>query len=81
MYPEEDRNRQEKLKKIIFELSERLLEDEDMTSHYIDRLRKIYDDGFRHKYSDFFPIILDIRKEGNSYDNDYLMNNLETLDT
>lgn len=81
MFPDEARNRQKLLKEIILELSEKLLEDDDeMTLQYIKRLRKIYQDGFKHKYSDFFPIILDIRKDSNSYVEEYLLDNLESID-
>lgn len=80
MFPDEARNRQDMLKSIILELSERLIDNDDMIEQYLNRLCKIYEDGFRHRYSDFFPIILTIRKNDNSYDNDYLMNNLESMD-
>lgn len=80
MFPDEARNRQDMLKSIILELSERLLDNDDMIEQYLNRLSKIYEDGFKHRYSDFFPIILTIRKNDNSYDNDYLMNNLESMD-
>lgn len=80
MFPDEARNRQELLKNIILELSENLIENDKITLQYIKRLRKIYEDGFRHKYSDFFPIILDVRKDGNSYIKEYLLENLERID-
>lgn len=80
MFPDEARNRQDMLKSIILELSERLLDNDDMIEQYLNRLSKIYEDGFKHRYSDFFPIILTVRKNDNSYDNDYLMNNLESMD-
>lgn len=80
MFPDEARNRQRLLKDIILELSEKLLENDEMILQYIKRLKKIYDDGFRHKYSDFFPIILDIWKDSNSYVKEYLLDNLESID-
>lgn len=81
MFPNEARDRQKLLKDIILELSKELLENNEMILQYINRLRKIYEDGFKHKYSDFFPIILDVWKDGNLYVKEYLMDNLETLDT
>lgn len=80
MFPKEARNRQEMLKNLILELAEKLLENKDMTERYLNRLNKIYEDGFRHRYSDFFPIIITIRNPENTYDNEYLLNNLASLD-
>lgn len=80
MLPEENRDRQERLNQIILELSETVLEAESYTQ-YLNRLNVLYQDNFKHQYSDFFPIILKILEEGNSYDIEYLSNNLDALGT
>lgn len=82
MFPNETRGRQERLRKLIFELSENLLsEDETKIKQILNRLKEIYKDNFKHKYSDFFPIILEIFKEDNEYNIEYLSNNLDKLGT
>jgi len=43
------------------------------------KLDQLYSGKFRHNYSDFFPIILDISREDNDYSIDYLSENLETM--
>jgi len=81
MFPEETRGRQEKLKQIIYELSEELLGDDDQIKQFLNRLVLIYQDNFKHQYSDFFPIILKVYEEDNQYNLDYLSNNLDKLGT
>ena len=80
MLPEESRGRQERLNRIVLELSETMLS-EDSYAQYLNRLNALYQDNFKHQYSDFFPIILNILKEDNSYNIDYLSNNLDALGT
>lgn len=80
MLPEENRGRQERLNQIILELSETVLE-ENAYTQYLNRLNMLYQDNFKHQYSDFFPIILKILEEGNSYNIEYLSNNLDALGT
>lgn len=80
MLPEENRGRQERLNQIVLELSETVLEEKSYTQ-YLNRLNVLYQDNFKHQYSDFFPIILKILEEGNSYDIEYLSNNLDALGT
>ena len=82
MLPEESRGRQEKLGRIIYELSEKLLSDnEDETKQFLKRLQIIYEDGFKHNYSDLFPVITDILREDNEYNIEYLSNNLDRFRT
>ena len=80
MYPEEMRNRQEKLSENIYRLSKKPL-DKDSKEHVeiVNSLKMIYQDGFKHSYSDFFPVLLNIFKEDNDYDKNYLSNNLELI--
>lgn len=80
MLPEENRGRQDRLNQIILELSENML-NEDSYTQYLNRLYALYQDNFKHQYSDFFPIILNILKEDNAYNIDYLSNNLDALGT
>lgn len=82
MFPEESRGRQEKLGNLIYELSKELLEgNKNQIKQFLNRLKVIYKDDFKHKYSDFFPILMDIYKDDNEYNIDYLSNNLNMLET
>lgn len=82
MFPEESRGRQERLINLLFELSEKLLcNDEEQIEQFLNRLNAIYADDFKHKYSDFFPILMKIYEEDNAYNIDYLSNNLDMLGT
>lgn len=80
MYPKESRERQEKLSNEIYELSMRVLNKEE-NEHLgsIHRLQMIYQDSFKHSYSDFFPVLSKIFEEDNEYNVEYLMTNLETI--
>lgn len=80
MYPNEMRSRQERLNGLIIKLSDFVFDEGDnRISQTIDEMRMLYKDGFRHNYSDFFPVILEIYKEDTRYSVDYLSNNLKTL--
>lgn len=79
MLAEEKARRQTELEKYIFQLSKQLLEDDMVKREIALKLMQLYKDNFRHNYSGFFPIILEISKEENEYDIDCLSNNLETL--
>ena len=78
MLAEEQRRRQSALEKEIFQLSVVLLQDED-TRHTTLRLLEIYKGDFRHSYSDFFPIILEISKDDNDYNLEFLSENMESI--
>lgn len=82
MLPEESRGRQEKLDELIYELSKELLtNDNKRIKQILNRLDIIYGENFKHKYSDLFPIIVEVFKEDNQYNSDYLSNNLDKLGT
>lgn len=82
MFPDETKARQGKLLNLIYELSEGLLSnDEKQIRQYLNRLNGIYADDFKHKYSDFFPVLVKIYEEDNEYNIDYLSNNLDMLGT
>lgn len=80
MLPEEIRNRQKRLEEIILGLSEAMV-GRDSYEQYLNQLNSLYQDNFKHQYSNFFPIILKILEEDNAYDIDYLSNNLIALET
>ncbi len=80
MLPEESRGRQEHLNKIILELSETVI-NEDSYVQYMNRFSALYQDNFKHQYSDFFPIILKVLEDDNLYNIEYLSNNLDALGT
>ncbi|MBO5967815.1 MAG: hypothetical protein J6S14_04880 [Clostridia bacterium] len=42
-------------------------------------IKSLYKDNFRHNYSDFFSLIVDIAKDDNNYNLEYLSNNLVSL--
>lgn len=79
MFPDETRHRQERLNKEILLLASNMLDKEKEALGVISKLQLIYRDGFRHSYSDFFPIIDDIFREENNCNVEYLSNNLETI--
>lgn len=80
MFPDEKRTRQAKLTEYIYQLSTVLLDEEKQeTKQIADKLRMIYTDEFRHSYSDFFPVVLKIFEENNTYNSEYLLNNLQKI--
>lgn len=80
MFPDETRKRQERLSEQISLLAERILDTQNEEHlETIGRLQKIYADGFKHYYSDFFPVVLEMFKEDNQYNIDYLSSNLEAI--
>lgn len=69
---------QDRLEKQLYKLSEKLLNEEEV-SGVTSIFKEIYSADFRHNYSDFFPLILNMNKEDTKYNLDYLSSNLETL--
>lgn len=80
MFPNETRKRQEMLSGHIYALSEKIL-DGEKNEHLaiIQKMQMIYKDGFRHSYSDFFPVISKIFEKNTTYAVEYLMTNLEAI--
>ncbi|MCH5271592.1 MAG: hypothetical protein J1E83_12720 [Lachnospiraceae bacterium] len=74
----EKNRRQTELEKKIYELSEKLLNDAEIRNICLELL-EIYKGDFRHSYSSFFPIIVEINKDENKYNKDYLTENLTHL--
>ena len=79
MLAKDKEKRQKALMECIKTLSKELLADEDTKKNVADELKKIYQKDFRHNYSDFFPLILEMSKEDNEYNIDCLTDNLESL--
>lgn len=80
MFPKETRDRQERLSAYIYELATKVL-DKEKNEHLkiIQKMQVLYQDGFKHSYSDFFPIISQILESDTEYSRDYLTNNLEII--
>lgn len=80
MFPEETRGRQAKLADCVRELSIKPLDvEKEEHLNTLGNLQMIYKDDFRHSYSDFFPVLLEISREDNEYNFDFLTNNLQKL--
>ena len=43
------------------------------------KLKGLYTNNFRHSYSQFYPLILEIAKTENNYNLDFLSENLENI--
>lgn len=71
-------NSQELLKKYILILATSITGKEEILN-LIKELKKLYANSFRHTYSEFFPIIVDIHNSPKEYSLEYLSNNLEEL--
>ncbi len=78
MLAEDTRRRQEKLKQYLFAMSDKVYNDQEIND-CARKFKELYSNNFRHNYSDFFPIILNISKDDNDHNLDYLSNNLESL--
>lgn len=78
MLTEESKRRQIELKKLLLSMSDSCF-DSQATQQTAIKLKGLYTDGFRHSYSEFFPLIVEISKDSNSHSLDYLSNNLESL--
>lgn len=76
MLIEESYKRQAELKKLLYEMAETCM-DETQIRQSVLKFKVLYSDGFRHSYSEFFPLILDIARDNSGYNLDYLSNNLE----
>lgn len=77
MLAEETRSRQDQLNNLIRKMvQEAYEEDSDKLKSALATLKSIYADNFKHNYSEFFPLIVEISKE---HELDYLTNNLELL--
>lgn len=80
MLNEEAKRKQSELKKLLLSMADSCFDD-DAIKQTATKLKGLYADGFRHSYSEFFPLIVEISRDDNSYSVDYLSNNLEALQT
>lgn len=71
--------RQAELEKCIYTMAEKLLDKDTGIRKVAITLQELYSNNFRHYYSGFFTVILDISKEDNKYSLDYLSENIEAL--
>lgn len=78
MLIEESQRRQGELVNYLCEMALSLKEESELKDLAI-KLKGLYSDGFRHNYSEFFAIIVEIAKDDSTYNLDYLSNNLESV--
>lgn len=75
MLLQESQRRQELLIGYLYEMAETCKDDIGIRETVI-KLRDLYQGGFRHNYSDFFRVIVEISRDDNEYNLDYLSNNI-----
>ena len=75
----ESESKQEKLVLQIYKMAESIFDCENKIREVALELKYIYTSNFRHSYSNFFPIIVDISKSSGTHDLDSLSTNLEEL--
>ena len=78
MLIEESCRRQKALKDCLYQMASNCMEDSEIRKEAIS-FKTLYSSNFRHYYSEFFPIIVDIAKDGSGYSLEYLSNNIESL--
>lgn len=78
MLAEVQNKRQSELEEVILQMSLELLQEEEIR-HSALKLLEIYKGDFRHSYSNFFPMILEISKTSNEYNLESLSENMESL--
>ena len=79
MLQEESQRRQTELREYLQEMSTTCMSDEYIRV-IAAKLKTLYTDGFRHSYSDLFPLIVSIAKNPNC-SLEYLANNLQSVHT
>lgn len=78
MLIEESLRRQEELKAHLCDMASAMKEDDELREIAI-KLKGLYTDGFRHVYSEFFALIVEIAKDDNAYSLDFLSNNITNV--
>ena len=78
MQPDVLKRKQAALRAYLYDMALSCM-DESQLRQMLTKLKSIYSNDFRHSYSEFFPMIVEISKDNNSYDLDFLSNNLEAL--
>lgn len=75
---EETTKRQHKLDEIIRRLSEHCCTNDEIKEN-TKTLECLYNGGFRHQYSHFFPLLVDMEEEQKEYVIDFLLDNLKEI--
>lgn len=78
MLIEESLRRQEELKAHLYDMASAMKEDDELRKIAI-KLKGLYTGGFRHGYSEFFALIVEIAKDDNEYSLDFLANNITNV--
>lgn len=78
MLTKERSKKQELLGTYICDLAETCFNN-DKVIEMTDNFKTLYVDGFRHQYSQFFPLILNMEKDEKEYSVDFLLNNLNEI--
>lgn len=78
MLIEESFKRQTELEKNLYKMALSPLEEDDLRD-IAGKLKALYSYNFRHSYARFYPLILEIAKDENEYNLDYLSDNLESI--
>lgn len=71
-------NKQSELVNILFELAKAAYDEKELDG-YISRFRGIYDDSFRHQYSDFYAVVAKVYEQVELYSIEFLQQNLESI--
>ena len=64
------------MRNCLYEMASTCMDEAGIRSMVI-KFKTLYTDGFRHNYYDFFPLIVEIAKDDNGYNLDYLSENIE----
>ena len=78
MLIEESKRRQFELKGHLLLMAVDCM-DEAKIRQMVIKFKALYSNNFRHNYSEFFPLIVEIANNENNYSLDYLSNNLEAM--
>ena len=78
MLIEESKRRQVELNVYLFTMARNFMDDEEVRQ-MAGKFKTLYSGNFRHHYSGFFPLIVEISKDEKHYSLDYLSNNLEAI--
>lgn len=73
--------RQDRLKELILRMAtiETGLATEEDIKNITEELKTIYNHGFRHQYSDIFPVIREIAEKTEVYDSEILLGNVHSI--
>ena len=75
MLLQESQKRQQKLIEHIKTMASAIKSEQELENLAIE-MKTLYADNFRHSYSDFFPLILEMSKDAKNYNLEFLSNNL-----